>query len=219
MKFVILFFVLLGAVVTISWIPLRFRIHFCKEGKNDFISVTWQLIPGIWGITAEIPFIKISSGAIWPAIKMIAHVEGEKGRHLWEEEKILDLNLTNMKKIMAYLPVIMENTREYRILSKWLLSKITVREFSWFTEIGTNEAANTGMLTGILWSVKPMAFAWFYHYVKKFTRPPAIGVIPNFQKQIAASNVRCIFDVRCGHIIIGGIKALYIFKRKGGDKF
>ncbi len=219
MKFIIIIALVIIAMIIISLLPLRFKFHYYKEGKDDFLSLTWQIIPGIWGITAEIPFLKFSTKSIWPAIKMATQLEGEKGSSLIKKEKRIALTLDKIKKILKKLFQFRGKFKEMVILGKWLLKKITIRKFFWFTEFGTNDAAVTGILAGLLWSLKTMIYQYLYHITGNFKKRPEFMVVPNFQQQKVAWNIICIFDITCGHIIIGGIKTLYILKKRRCKKF
>ncbi|MEL7565115.1 MAG: DUF2953 domain-containing protein [Dehalobacterium sp.] len=220
MKLAILLIAIFLIVILIGLLPLRFRVQYRKKEKDDFISLTWQVLPGFWGITAEIPFLKISTAKVWPVFKMIAQLEGEKGRPLAEKEKKVTIDEHRLKTLIGKLPAIINRLGELKILGKWFLGKITLREFSWCTEIGTGEAAKTGILVGVIWSLKSMIYGYLHTMAGKVINNPQISVCPDFQNQKAFCNMICIFDISCGHIIIGGFKTisiLFLIKR-GGDK-
>ncbi|HHT64080.1 MAG: DUF2953 domain-containing protein [Bacillota bacterium] len=219
MKLLIIFILVLTLVVLVSWLPLRFKFHYSKKGENDYISITWQIIPPIWGITLEIPFIKISPTEVWPILKIITQLEGEKGQTLGEHEKNIPLNQYRFKRFLEKASFVLTRTGELTTLGKWFISKITLREFSWCTEIGTDEAGKTGILVGIIWAIKSTVYGYLHTMVKKVKKYPQISVLPNFQQKKAFCNMVCIFDISCGHIIIGGFKTLSVlFFKKGGDK-
>lgn len=210
MKLAIVFMSIILLVILISILPLRFKFQYRKKEKDDFISFTWQVFPGLWGITAEIPFLKVSTSAVWPVFRMVAQLEGEKGRPLAEKEKKVTLDEHKLKRIFRKLPGIINGLGELKALGRWFLGKISLREFSWCTEIGTNEAAKTGILVGVLWSLKSMIYGYLYTMAGKVKNNPQISVCPDFQKEKAFCNMICIFDISCGHIIIGGFKAISI---------
>lgn len=216
MKQEITVFLILAGATAIFFLPLRFRIRYWKNGRKDFASITWQVIPGILGITMEIPFIKFFFRAGHSKIKMVGQVEGEKGMPLGEKEKEIKVNRYLMQKIYARLPVIINRFKELRKLAYWLVGKISVKRFCWVTEIGTGEPAETAILTGALWGVKGTFLSYFQTMVGRVQSNPQINVIPNFNQVMVTSKADCIFDVLCGHIIIGGFKTLYLFLKKGG---
>lgn len=217
MQLTIILLSLFIVIILVSLLPLRFRFQYLKKEKDDYISFTWQIIPGIWGITAEVPFFKIASSSVWPVFKMITQLEGEKGLPLAEKEKKVIVDDYKIRKFYRKLPAIINRIGEINKLGRWFLSKITLKEFSWCTEIGTKDAAITGILVGVLWSFKSMTYGFLNTMVKKIKKNPQISVCPDFQKEKAFCNLVCIFDISCGHIIIGGVKALsilFLIKRR-----
>ena len=160
------FILVLTLVVLVSWLPcvLNFII---QKGENDYISITWQIIPPIWGITLEIPFIKISPTEVWPILKIITQLEGEKGQTLGEHEKNIPLNQYRFKRFLEKASFVLTRTGELTTLGKWFISKITLREFSWCTEIGTDEAGKTGILVGIIWAIKALFTVIFILWSRK----------------------------------------------------
>lgn len=210
MKLAIWLTVITLFMIGVSLLPLRFRFQYRKKEQDDYFSVTWQALPGVWGITMEVPFIKVSTSSVWPAFKLIAQLEGEKGWPLAEKEKNITLDERKLAKIYKKISLIVGRLGELKDLGRWFLGKITLREFSWCTEVGTKEAAKTGILVGILWSVKATVYGYLHSMAGKVIKEPQISVCPDFQQEKAFCNMVCIFDIRCGHIIIGGFKALSI---------
>lgn len=219
MKQEIIVFLILAGAAAIIFLPLRFRVRYWKNGRKDFASITWQVIPGIWGITLEIPSIRFNFWIGQPQIKMVGQVEGEKGIPLGEKEKEIKVNRYLVQKISAWLPVIINRIKELKKTAYWLVGKISVKRFCWVTEIGTGEPAETAILTGTLWAVKGTFLSYFQTMAGRVRSNPQINVIPNFNKAMVTSQADCIFDVLCGHIIIGGFKILYLFLKKSGVKF
>lgn len=201
------------------FLPLRFRFYYLKKEKDDFISITWQVIPGIWGIKLEIPFIKISTAALWPMIKMVTKIAGEKGRPWMEKEQQEILGKVQLKRLGRSIILLLKNSKKIKKMGDWFLSKISLRDFFWCTEIGTRDAAQTGILTGIFWSIKTFLYGYLQHQVKHVGCRPQISVLPDFQQEKAFFQLNCIFEIRLGHIMIGGLKMLPLLwiLKKGGD--
>lgn len=197
-------------IILIGFLPLRFRIQYRKKEKDDYISFTWQILPGFLGLTAEIPFLKISTASIWPIFKIIAQLEGEKGQSIAEKETEIIWGKDKLKNMWRKLPGIISRFDQITALGKWMLNKITLREFYWLTEFGTKDAAKTGILVGTLWSLKTIIYGYLHSMVKKVKKNPQISVCPDFQNKKTFCNLICIFDISCGHIIISGFKAASI---------
>jgi len=212
MKLAIIMGLLAGIAGALFIIPVRLRFRYLKKENDDYFSLTWQIIPGIWGITTEIPFLKVSPGRSWPLIQIVTRLEGEKDGEVWEGGQKISLG-----RLLKNFPRLAFTGREITILGKWFLSKISLQKLTWSTEVGTGEAGNTGVLVGLIWALKGLILQYIFFGAKKTLGKPKLKVIPNFTRPIMAWDVDCIFDVTCGHIIIGGIKALYLLRKKGSD--
>lgn len=85
-------------------------------------------------------------------------------------------------------------------------------EFRWVTRFGAGDPALTGLLTGVVWSVKGTVFGLLNRNMR-LTREPVIRVEPDFQSFTFRTSVRCIVRVRLGDIISAG--AGFWFKERG----
>ncbi|MGQ9496974.1 MAG: DUF2953 domain-containing protein [Desulfotomaculales bacterium] len=73
--------------------------------------------------------------------------------------------------------------------------------------IGTRDADKTGFLSGLACSAKGFFLATATKYVH-FSRPPSFIVQPDFRKPGTATELKCSFDIRLGHLLLAGLKAL-----------
>lgn len=92
--------------------------------------------------------------------------------------------------------------------------KINLYEFCWKTEFGTGNAAHTGILTGIIWSIKGVIVSSLGSRMNKFSGIQ-IKVNPVFNKRTFKTRLRCIFSVKLGNIILATLKVV-VYKFKGG---
>ncbi|MDD2497996.1 MAG: DUF2953 domain-containing protein [Desulfitobacteriaceae bacterium] len=183
-------------------------------------NVSWQAVPGVWGLKMEIPFVQVKPGFFWPVFRMVAELEGEKGSLLKEKKEKIEIDPELIKRIVTALPHLVRKLSDFKKVIEWFLGKIYIRNFNWTTEIGTAEPAKTGIMVGILWSAKYLAYGVLQKSLRKAPLFSKINVIPNFKNSVLVWDMDCIFDVSCGHIIIGGIKMLwYLIIKKGGISF
>lgn len=76
-------------------------------------------------------------------------------------------------------------------------------EFRWVTRFGVGDPALTGLLTGVVWSIKGTVFGLLNRNMR-LLREPVIRVDPDFQSFTFRTTVRCIVRVRLGDIITAG---------------
>lgn len=179
-------------------------------------NVAWQAVPGVWGLKMEIPFVQVKPGFFRPVFRMVSELEGEKGSLLKEKKEKIEIDPELIKRIVTALPRLAQKFSDFKKVIVWFMGKIYIRNFNWSTEIGTVEPAKTGILVGILWSAKYLAYGVLQKSLRKTPLFSKINVIPNFQNSVLVWDMDCIFDVSCGHIIIGGIKILWYLKTKKG---
>ncbi|MFB1050830.1 DUF2953 domain-containing protein [Paraliobacillus sp. JSM ZJ581] len=78
--------------------------------------------------------------------------------------------------------------------------KISIEIEEWETTIGMKGAATTGMLTGILWTIKGSVLGLLDHlfYLKN---APIVHVYSDFEEPVFQSTCSCIFSLRLGQAI------------------
>lgn len=78
--------------------------------------------------------------------------------------------------------------------------------FTWGTVLGLEDAALTGMATGILWGIKGTILGLLQRSYKFDRTKHHVMVLPSYNLPGWETMLDCIFTVRMGHIILGGIK-------------
>ena len=74
---------------------------------------------------------------------------------------------------------------------------------------GTGDAAQTGVICGLLWSASGILLAWLSRHLRILKND--IKIIPCFDKSIFEVEASCIFHVRLVHIIVV-LKKIYLMK-------
>ncbi|WP_062355086.1 DUF2953 domain-containing protein [Bacillus kwashiorkori] len=87
------------------------------------------------------------------------------------------------------------------------LKKVQIIKFDWKTVIGTGDASQTGMITGVAWGIKGVVVGLLSKFFSLKVYPN-IHIAPSFQQKIAKTELFCMIQVRIGHAILAGIKIL-----------
>lgn len=82
--------------------------------------------------------------------------------------------------------------------------KRKVQAFSWRTELSTGDAAVTTWAVGSLWAIKASLLAAARRRAF-FLTPPLVSVVPDFGQSRLALELRCIFRMSVGEIIIAAL--------------
>lgn len=104
----------------------------------------------------------------------------------------------------------------FQLTKKYLGRRITIKDLKVELEIGTEDACQTALLTGMGWSVVGSSLTVITNTFK--THKIYCNIVPNFSKKILKLDLDCIFTLKIVHIIVVGIKML-IYYLKNKEKF
>lgn len=101
----------------------------------------------------------------------------------------------------------------YKTVMKYFLDKIKIEKFYLNTQYGLENAAVTGVLSGILYSIQSKILILVFRY--KNIKDCQIRMTPLFQQQNTIRiDFSCIIQFKLGHIINGSIKSVILYKRR-----
>ncbi|HZK18417.1 MAG TPA: DUF2953 domain-containing protein, partial [Clostridia bacterium] len=83
--------------------------------------------------------------------------------------------------------------------------KAEVERIEWRTDIGMEDAAETGLLAGLLWMLKGVVVSHLRNRSGDI-RTNSVVVVPHYDCAQFATDVNCIFTLRFGHIMLAGLK-------------
>ncbi|MDY0396978.1 DUF2953 domain-containing protein [Virgibacillus halophilus] len=173
-------------LVLISIIVLVFvllsHVHIHIQYKYANLVFVWEITMRFYGME-------------------IRHYEGssESG----EDEKYLaELihNALNQSDFHSLFTEMKRKINKYYLLLNALLPKVRVRKLYWQTKFGTGDACSTGILAGVLWSMKGSAGA-FIQEKCNVEKQPQIGISPYFQTRGLQSELDCIATIKMGKAI------------------
>ncbi|SDH32050.1 Protein of unknown function [Alteribacillus persepolensis] len=189
--------------------PVETYIEFVRKDKKQDIRVKIT----VWYFfykTFEIPVMSFDEESASIVFK-------EKSKASVGDAKEKDVKETpqEMKSQLEMLRLWLNHIQGLRPIAASFLKKIKMYEFTWKSEIGTGDAAWTGFLSGMLWSVKGGAQALaFSVFTRKCT--PEMSIHANFQQKKLNTTFSCMFFMRLGHAIIAGIR---VIKHMNGNVF
>lgn len=118
-------------------------------------------------------------------------------------------------KIMAQLDTIGElikRLQEIHTITKDFLKKVKIKGWRWHSQIGTGDAASTGIVTGYAWSTKGMAAGIIGQYMH-IIDIPEFEITPVFQGKGFASKCELTASFHIYRTVKAALKLL-IFMRK-----
>lgn len=196
---------LLLALVFFSYVKIHLKYYRVEE--DDTVSLEFFL----WGIInykVEVPVIilqqKFSGISLTTRTELETGGEDSKelmGRHGKFSIESIEDAICKFREWWPFLESIMEDF-------DYFLRHLILKRFDWRIRFGTPDAAATGMLSGVAWSIMGMITSAFYKRLGPKWNQPVLKVEPDFRKQGFSTALDCIFKIRVGNIMVTGIKIL-----------
>ncbi|GIN86879.1 hypothetical protein J6TS2_32650 [Heyndrickxia sporothermodurans] len=104
-----------------------------------------------------------------------------------------------------------------KIVIRKFLKTVKITKFEWHSNVGVKDAATTGKLIGVVWSVKALIIGLLSKYMNLLEFPD-YTVTPSFQIPKSETVLKCMFKIRIGNAILAGLK-IFKFWRGGKGSF
>ena len=118
-----------------------------------------------------------------------------------------------------------ENYEEllYRIQSfhetvRGFMSHIHCEKWIWKTIVGTGDAAEAGIITGLVWGVKTNVLGFISHYIQ-WDQKPSLEVLPVFQQSVLQTSFESQFSFSIGSAIRFFVLMWVRMRRAGNHSF
>lgn len=192
-------------------------VTYKREGTNDYISVKVYTIKKIVIYQMQVPIIEITenNGVSWleSTVKTVKSedetYQNREKRFIKKAAQLYSLHPTKLKHAIKEFQYY---TKLYcRVIDK-VLQTATCEKLCWKTIYGFEDAANTGIMTGLLWTCK----AFIINRLKKhvlFVAKPTIAITPIFGQNQFDVDFQCIFSIKLGNVI-KTIKSIYNINSK-----
>lgn len=130
-------------------IPVRINILFLKKNRDDLLSVRVDMFCSLLRLKLEVPVLRQENVL---DLELEAELKTGAGRLLSEEEKRVSglEGLEQVRKISAYL---LRHRRQFWFMARLLARAVTVEKFTLHVAGGARDAALTGVLAGLYWTV------------------------------------------------------------------
>lgn len=185
--------------------------HYRRQEENDHLEIRMSAAGGLWKLKFVIPSIRLE----WeegPHLELKKKTQVPKGK---EKKRKLDVRFRYFRRGFFFhlwpripsLLLLLERakTKFYR--------GIHCTFVDWKVRIGSEDAAYTAIAAGSFWSMLGFSLTHLYRQVTVDTEQPHILVVPDFNKRGFSCDIRCIFKLRFGHIMIVGLDLIRVFIR------
>lgn len=192
MLYAVLFIVFLMLILYLM--PVKISIGVEKHSEYVKISFQIETLYGLLNIKTELPIFKLTFENGKPSLKYkIEEADRRRSRLLAEFTKLFDMK-EGKGFFRVFLPL------------RYIIRKITVRNLYLKLGIGTGDAAATGVLYGFAWIAigNIMTYTGSHVNIEK----QRIIILPTFGSVSLHIDFSCIINIKTGHIINAGIRAI-----------
>jgi hypothetical protein len=198
---------LASTIVWLALLRIRFYIHlvYTRKAEDDTLRVEVYALKKLLYYYAEIPVLKIDKENMVPWFESEVEagkddVQTKPGREQVFLKNTFHMYLYHPRQWRQLQQEFKYYLKLYRQLMDKIFSFVTCEKLIWRTSFGSEDAAVTGMVTGLAWAIKN----WFYLGLKRRLKrisKPVFSVTPLFGSDKIEIDFQCIFSIRLGHVI------------------
>ncbi|TCS93451.1 DUF2953 domain-containing protein [Hazenella coriacea] len=207
---VFILLILLGITVGLWFSYVRIEMVYKREQGNDRGEVMFKALGGLLRFRVNIPKVD------WEGTEQGIHVESRSGTKAINKQEELQIDQRKVRKAKKMYEMVLQRIDDLKEIMRQFLSKVTCEQLIWGTTVGTGDASEAGILTGVIWGVKTTLVGFFSGYIR-WKEPPQLIVDPVFTYPIIRTHFHGIFRFRLGHAILG-ITRMILHLRRGRER-
>jgi hypothetical protein len=206
MLYVVIFFVFISTCIVLFVLRIKAVIEYIRNEQEEWVKFSFYTGKGLFRYERKVPLVQKEDRK--DKFKL---VKGQgKGKEMKggseKNERLGPFDIIKkFNSVRIYLKdhkSILEGIRKY-------INKNNIRvELIIKVEQGTGDAAQTGIICGLLWSAAGIFNAYISRHIKIVSHE--LNITPSFDKKIFGVDASCIFHVRLVHIIVVLIKIYYM---------
>ncbi len=195
-----LFYLFFALISFVLYSEIIVNIIINKKSKNDFIEIHIWLFYKFIHLKKKIPMVLFES--MEEGIKFKSETVGTGVGQKAKKDRI---SPKKVKKWHKQFYEILTKIHDFYFEIKKLLTHVKLEEFKWVSMIGTGNAMETGIMTGMMWSFKGILLGIITKYVD-LKKKPYLTVDSDFHHKVYNSRFECILKIRVGYVILTGIR-------------
>jgi hypothetical protein len=206
MVLLILIEIVICLVVIVFFTKVKIYILFGRQGEEDQGEVVITVLGGLIKRRLKIPTIDFKN------LDKGIEVKAETDSATSEKKNRSFINKDFIEHFYEKYEELLHRISHLQEMVRWFFARITCEHWKWETMIGTGDAAEAGVLTGVVWSVKSNVLGFLSHYIRWVT-VPKLDVVPNFGQAVFQTTYEGIFHFRLGNLIRFGIKLWFRLRK------
>ncbi|EGL83172.1 hypothetical protein CathTA2_1285 [Caldalkalibacillus thermarum TA2.A1] len=191
-----------GFMLIIWFTPLHISIHYIRQGQDDLLRTQVRAWFGLINLKNEFQIVKLANDLSG----MVFQAEMESQDQSLDQ-KNFKMTPGEMFQLHQRTYGLMRRIHGFHHIIKSFLNRIRLVKLEWYSRIGTGFADETGLLTGMVWTVKSTLVGLLSSYLTLRT-VPRMQVKPSFQEKVLETEFKCMIRFQFGHAILAGIRIL-----------
>ncbi len=211
MLYLAVFFVLLVIYTALFWIDIKASLDYIRNEKNEWVVLSFYTRDGFFLYCYEIPLAKTIGNKV--KFRLVKGKFREIRTGTENNYRLTPLDI--YKKYIRARSYLKDHGSLFGDIRKYLNKRDVHVELKIKLKQGTGDAAQTGLLCGLLWTAAGILITYLSRFLKAFKKE--IVITPCFDRKVFEVDVCCIFHVKLVHIIVVLIKiynAKYHIKMK-----
>ncbi|WP_202078652.1 DUF2953 domain-containing protein [Caldalkalibacillus salinus] len=199
--------------IIILFTQVQVTIHVQRKGANDKLKTKVMAWFGLIHLETETPIVKLQGDMTGAEYQMEL-----KSPNMSLDESSFKVTPNEATQIQSRLLTVIQRVHHLHVVLKRFLKTIHLLKFEWRTSIGTGDAAETGVISGIAWSTKAAVVGVIQTYLS-LRALPRFAVKPHFQEKKIETELRCMIRLRIGNAILAGIRMLLNLRKRRDVKW
>lgn len=168
--------------------PVRIEIIYRRQEQEDHAEV----VVSFWFRWLRLRWMLPQMD--WQGLTKGLEVETNQKQSIEITKERLEQIKERTDRLVDLIPEFLRNIRRF-------LRHVHFTHFHWSTVIGTGEAMETGLMSGLLWAIKTNLYT-FLNQVIPFDQPPEMEVVPRFAQSVFSTSFQSIICFRMGYAIL-----------------
>jgi hypothetical protein len=196
MLYLVIFFILLFIYTALFWIDIKAALDYIRNERDEWVVISFYTRDGFFRYRYEIPLLKNDGDKV--KFKLVKGQSREMRAGTDKKGKVTPIDI--YKKYISVRSYVKDHGSVFKDIRRYLNKQDVHVELNIKIRQGTGDAAQTGLLCGLLWAAAGILTTQLSRYFKAFKKE--IKIIPFVNKSIFEVDAYCIFHIKLVHIIV-----------------
>jgi len=200
-----IFFAVIVLFTLLLTLKIKAAVNYIRNEQDEWVKFSFYLIKGMLHFEYKVPLVKKENDEV--KYKLVKGQKREMEGGSEKNTKLMPIDI--IKKFTSVINYIKDHGSLLKDIRSYINKKNIHAEIRIKIKQGTGDAAQTGIICGLLWSAAGILTTYVSRHLKVMSKK--IDIIPCFNKKIFEVDASCIFHVRLVHIIVV-LKKIYYMK-------